>query len=323
MSRTGCRRFSPSPTATRCCATATSSKPAGWPTSTGATSCARSSGANCTPAPTSPPAPPPPPPPPARGMVGPDRPTSRPRPRGRSAPALLSVQGLARAGEFDDISLQVAPGEVLGIYGLMGSGRSEFLHCVYGITAPDSGSVRLKGRILPAGRPHQAIRRGLALVTEDRKATGLVLTASVADNVSLAALPALTRAGVVRRGRERALVARMVERLRIKLATPRMAVSGLSGGNQQKVVLARCLATDPLCLLCDEPTRGIDEGAKREVYALIGQFTAQGGAAIVVSSEAPELLTLSDRIAIFNKGRLAQVVAVADATQEQLLHLAS
>ncbi|MCW5229855.1 sugar ABC transporter ATP-binding protein [Verminephrobacter eiseniae] len=258
-----------------------------------------------------------------RQIVGRELHASAHQPTGRSAPALLSVQGLGRAGEFDDISLQVAPGEVLGIYGLMGSGRSEFLHCVYGITAPDSGSVRLEGRILPAGRPHQAIRRGLALVTEDRKATGLVLTASVADNVSLAALPALTRAGVVRRGRERALVARMVERLRIKLATPRMAVSGLSGGNQQKVVLARCLATDPLCLLCDEPTRGIDEGAKREVYALIGQFTAQGGAAIVVSSEAPELLTLSDRIAIFNKGRLAQVVAVADATQEQLLHLAS
>src|SRR6218665_160720 len=287
MSRTGCRRFSPSPTATRCCATATSSKPAGWPTSTGATSCARSSGASCTPARTS------------------QRAAARPRRAPPPAPG-------APAG-----------GSPAVFWGVMGSGRSEFLHCVYGIPAPDSGSVRLKGRILPAGRPHQAIRRGLALVTEDRKATGLVLTASVADNVSLAALPALTRAGVVRRGRERALVARMVERLRIKLATPRMAVSGLSGGNQQKVVLARCLATDPLCLLCDEPTRGIDEGAKREVYALIGQFTAQGGAAIVVSSEAPELLTLSDRIAVFNKGRLAQVVAVADATQEQLLHLAS
>src|SRR6218665_2262792 len=158
MSRTGCRRFSPSPTATRCCATATSSKPAGWPTSTGATSCARSSGANCTPARTS-----------QRAAA------RRPLPsvQGPGPPGgweVLWVQGLGRAGEFDDISLQVAPGEVLGIYGLMGSGRSEFLHCVYGITAPDSGSVRLEGRILPAGRPHQAIRRGLALVTEDRKA---------------------------------------------------------------------------------------------------------------------------------------------------------
>ncbi|MCW8164116.1 sugar ABC transporter ATP-binding protein [Verminephrobacter aporrectodeae subsp. tuberculatae] len=243
--------------------------------------------------------------------------------RARTAPALLSVQGLGRAGEFDAISLQVAPGEVLGIYGLMGSGRSEFLHCVYGITAPDSGSVRLGGQLLPVGQPHQAIRQGLALVTEDRKATGLVLTSSVADNVSLAALPALTRAGVVQRSRERALVASMVERLRIRLATPRMAVSGLSGGNQQKVVLARCLATRPVCLLCDEPTRGIDEGAKREVYALLEAFTAQGGAVIVVSSEAPELLALSDRIAIFRKGRLAQTVAIADATQEELLHLAS
>src|SRR6218665_1364628 len=272
MSRTGCRRFSPSPTATRCCAAGTSSKPAGWPTSTGATSCARSSGANCTPARTS------------------QRAAARRRcslSRAWAAPASLTTSVCrsrpAKCSAFTGLWVRVAAS-----------------FCTASTASPRPTAVRFgsrAGSCLPAGRP-----------TAYAAAWGW---------------GPRTGAGVVRRGRERALVARMVERLRIKLATPRMAVSGLSGGNQQKVVLARCLATDPLCLLCDEPTRGIDEGAKREVYALIGQFTAQGGAAIVVSSEAPELLTLSDRIAIFNKGRLAQVVAVADATQEQLLHLAS
>lgn len=238
-------------------------------------------------------------------------------------PALLEVEGLTRAGEFDAISLQVAPGEVLGIYGLMGSGRSEFLNCVYGLAAPERGLVRLRGKALAPGRPHLAIRSGLALVTEDRKASGLVLCASVADNISLAALPTLCSAGVVRRARERALVARMIARLGIRLASARMAVAGLSGGNQQKVVLARCLATAPVCLLCDEPTRGMDEGAKREVYALLAQFSAQGGAVLLVSSEAPELLELCDRIAVFRKGRIAQCLAAAGATQEELLHLAS
>ena len=247
---------------------------------------------------------------------------------GRSAPraprpALLSVQALGRSGEFDNISLDVAPGEVLGIYGLMGSGRSEWLNCVYGITRPDAGEVRLRGEIVPAGKPGVSIRKGISLVTEDRKDTGLVLTSSVAMNISLSALPTLARAGVIERGKERGLVQELVQRMRVKLATPEMAVAGLSGGNQQKVVLARCMATNPVCLLCDEPTRGIDEGAKREVYALIDAFTEKGGAVVLVSSEAPEVLEVSDRIAVFKKGRVAAVVDARSATQEELLHLAS
>lgn len=236
---------------------------------------------------------------------------------------LLSVQGLTRQGEFEDISLQVAPGEVLGIYGLMGSGRSEFLNCLYGLTRADCGQARLRGKDLPRGNPAASIRAGLALVTEDRKATGLVLGASVGFNASLSALPRLHRGGVVDRVAERSLVGRLLQRMRVKLASPAMPVSGLSGGNQQKVVLARCLATDPVCLLCDEPTRGIDEGAKREVNALVAGFAGQGHAVVLVSSEAPEILAVSDRIAIFRKGRLAQVIAGHGATQEELLHLAS
>lgn len=236
---------------------------------------------------------------------------------------LLSVQGLTRRGEFEDISLDVAPGEVLGIYGLMGSGRSEFLNCLYGLTRADQGQASLGGKPLPRGHPAASIKAGLALVTEDRKATGLVPCSSVGFNTSLSALPGLHCAGVVDGVAERLLVGGLLQRLRVKLASPAMPVSGLSGGNQQKVVLARCMATHPVCLLCDEPTRGIDEGAKREVYAFLASFAAQGHAVVVVSSEAPELLELSDRIAIFRKGRLARVLAGRGATQEELMHLAS
>jgi len=239
------------------------------------------------------------------------------------ADVLVSVKGLSRKGEFADINLDVAPGEVLGIYGLMGSGRSEFLNCLYGLTRPDTGEATLRGLPLPKGNPAASIKAGLSLVTEDRKASGLVLSSSVSFNTSLAALPALQRASVVDRAAERTLVGEMVQRMRIKLASTGMAVSGLSGGNQQKVVLARCMATQPVCLLCDEPTRGIDEGAKREVYAFLASFAEQGNAVIVVSSEAPEVLDVSDRIAIFRKGRVADVIDGHCATQEELLHLAS
>ena len=240
-----------------------------------------------------------------------------------STDKLLEVDALSRSGEFEDITLQVAPGEILGIYGLMGSGRSEFLNCIYGLTRPDAGTVRLRGEPVLDGQPGAAIRQGISLVTEDRKDTGLVLTSSVANNITLSALSRLSRVAVVDRAAERSLVQRMVERLRVKLATPTMAVAALSGGNQQKVVLARCMATEPCCLLCDEPTRGIDEGAKREVYSFLSDFAKQGGAVIVVSSEAPEVLDVSDRIAIFKKGRVATIIAGHGATQEELLHLAS
>ncbi len=236
---------------------------------------------------------------------------------------ILEVQALGRDQEFEDVSLSVAAGEIVGIYGLMGSGRSEFLNCIYGLTKPDTGRVALNGEHLAPGQPRQSIERGISLVTEDRKATGLVSTGSVAGNASLSALPTLSSGGVVQRAAERRLVDRLLAKMQIKTASPDLRVSSLSGGNQQKVVLARCLATDPVCLLCDEPTRGIDEGTKREVYALLNEFALAGGAVVVVSSEAPEVLDVSDRIAIFKKGRLTHMVPGHSATQEELLHLAS
>ena len=240
---------------------------------------------------------------------------------------VLKVQSLTRTGEFSNISLTVAAGEIVGIYGLMGSGRSEFLNCVYGITAPEHGAVLLRGRRVPAHSPRAALRMGLSLVTEDRKDTGLVRSASVASNISLSALPGLSTWSVVRRSAEKTLVETMVQRMHIKVSNTQNPVGTLSGGNQQKVVLARCMATEPVCLICDEPTRGIDEGSKREIYAFLTDFARQGGAVLLVSSEAPEILELSDRIGIFKKGGLTRVIeghtASHTATQEELLHLAS
>lgn len=237
--------------------------------------------------------------------------------------ALLEIKGLTRRGEFEDISLSVAPGEVVGIYGLMGSGRSEFINCVYGITVPDSGTVQLSGKALPRGNPGAAIRQGMSLVTEDRKDTGLVLSSSVANNITISALPKLSSLSVINGAAERSMVQDLIKRMQVRLASPAMAVSSLSGGNQQKVVLARCMSTKPICLLCDEPTRGIDEGAKREVYAFLAEFAAQGGAVIVISSEAPEILDVSDRIAIFKRGKLAAMIDGHQTNQEDLLHIAS
>lgn len=243
--------------------------------------------------------------------------------RENSSASLLDVRSLSRKAEFSDISISVAPGEIFGIYGLMGSGRSEFLNCVYGITKPDQGEVFLNGQSVPQASPRHAIRMGMTLITEDRKDTGLVLTASVAGNTSMSALPRLSTLSVVDRGAEKTLVEKMVKRMSIKVSNINHPVANLSGGNQQKVVLARCMATDPICLICDEPTRGIDEGAKREIYAFLTGFAKNGGAVLMVSSEAPEILEVSNRIAIFKKGKLTTVIQGDTATQEELLHLAS
>ncbi len=240
-----------------------------------------------------------------------------------TADTCLNVNHLSRDGEFQDISLQVRPGEILGIYGLMGSGRSEFLNCVYGLTLPDSGSVTLQGKPLPVGTPASTIAAGMSLVTEDRKDSGLVLNGSVMSNIALSAYKRLSSWSVINARKENELAQRMVKRLQIKTSSLDLPVESMSGGNQQKVVLAKCLSTQPICLLCDEPTRGIDEGAKQEIYHLLDEFVRGGGAAIVVSSEAPELLHLSDRIAVFKGGRLVTISSDTALSQEALLSLAS
>ncbi len=240
-----------------------------------------------------------------------------------SGPPLLEAVGLGRANQFRDVTLGVRRGEVFGIYGLMGSGRSEFLQALYGLPPAETGEVRLQGRPVSLRGPADALGHGLALVTEDRKATGLVMTGTVRENATLSSLGGLARGPFISRGREDVQVARMMDLFRIKARSPDAPVRSLSGGNQQKVVLARCLGTEPRILLCDEPTRGVDEGAKREVYAFLSRFVAEGRAVIMVSSELPEVLGMSDRIAVFQRGRLVAVLEGAEASQERLMQLAS
>lgn len=242
------------------------------------------------------------------------------RPAGK---VVLQTEKLSRDSEFNDISLAVHEGEVLGIYGLMGAGRSEFLNCIYGLTRPDSGQARLRDQAMPIGNPAATIKAGVSLVTEDRKDTGLVLSSSVRDNIALAAYKQLSNFSIIDKNRVQQLVTAMVARMSIKTSSTELPVSSMSGGNQQKVVLARCFSTNPIFMMYDEPTRGIDEGAKREVYKLLDDFVLNGGAALVVSSEAQEILDVSDRIAIFKSGQLVALIDGHISTQEELLHLAS
>ncbi|WP_285566298.1 sugar ABC transporter ATP-binding protein [Actinoallomurus iriomotensis] len=220
----------------------------------------------------------------------------------------LRVEGLslrAEAGRtaLHDIDLTVRAGEIVGLAGLMGAGRTEVLETLYGAHRPSAGRIELDGRPYRPRSPRYAIRRGLALVAEDRKAQSLVLGNTVAFNASLAALGRYTRLFVDRR-RERAAVAGQVRDLRVKTPGLNATVRNLSGGNQQKVVLAKCLLTEPALLLMDEPTRGIDVGAKAEIHALMSRLAANGTALLVVSSELPELIAMCDRILVLCEGRL-------------------
>ncbi|MBB3917147.1 MULTISPECIES: sugar ABC transporter ATP-binding protein [Rhizobium] len=239
------------------------------------------------------------------------------------APILLSVSNLARGSHFRDISLEVASGEVVGIYGLLGSGRTEFLETIFGLHSPTGGEVVFNGGRVKPGSPKEAIQRGMAMVTEDRKDSGLVLSASIAHNITLSSLALMAVSGFIRGDKERSAVKDMIASQRIKSASPDVAVETLSGGNQQKVVLARCLLTNPKLLICDEPTRGIDEGSKQEIYAFLRDFAAKGNGVLVVSSEAPEIMQLSDRIAIFKQGQLVNIIDGAEASQQTLMDLAS
>ncbi|MQA76907.1 MAG: ATP-binding cassette domain-containing protein [Streptosporangiales bacterium] len=252
------------------------------------------------------------------------------RRRGDGGPRLrvehLSVDGDARVGRMPvrDVSLHVGAGEIVGIAGLMGAGRSEVLEAVYGAhpSGAVSGTMEIGGRPYRPTSPRRAIARGLALVAEDRKSQSLVLRATVRFNASLAALSSFSFGPFVNGRRERAGVDDMVTGLRVKARSTTAEVNTLSGGNQQKVVLAKCLLTEPVLLLMDEPTRGIDVGAKAEIYGLMNRLAAQGAGILMVSSELPELLNMCDRILVLCEGRLTGEFTHAEATQEKLLDAA-
>jgi ABC-type sugar transport system ATPase subunit len=231
---------------------------------------------------------------------------------------VLAVDGLARAGAYRDIHFEVRRGEVLGLAGLMGAGRSEVVSGIFGLEPADRGEIRVHGRPVTIRRPADAIRLGIGMVTEDRKSHGIVPELPVAQNVTLTALREACLGPLISPRREKALASGAVDRFGIKCA-PRQKIAQLSGGNQQKAVIARTMLAAPEIVILDEPTRGIDVGAKAEVYQIIRRLTAGGTTVILVSSEMPELLSLSDRILVMREGEITARLDPRSTTQEEIL----
>jgi galactofuranose transport system ATP-binding protein len=232
---------------------------------------------------------------------------------------VLEATGLARRHVLDGVSLTVRPGEIVGLGGLLGAGRSETARAIAGAMPVDSGTVTVAGRRIRTGSVPAAIAAGVVMLPEDRKSDGIVPGLSVRDNIALAALPALSRAGIVSRRKQDEVVDRFVSRLRIKASSPDQKVGELSGGNQQKVLLARLLARNPKLLLLDEPTRGIDVGAKAEVQGLIDELAAEGLGVVLISSEFDEVVEGSDSVVVLRDGRAVAVLRGDQVTEEALL----
>ncbi|MDQ1308722.1 MAG: rhamnose transport system ATP-binding protein [Actinomycetota bacterium] len=254
-----------------------------------------------------------------RQMVGRELTDLFPKVATEAGDVVLSVRGLTSHGVFEDVSFQVRSGEIVAFSGLVGSGRSEVVRAVFGIDGYDAGEVEVDGRRLPPGDPREAMRRGVALVPEDRRQQGLFMPASIARNTAMAVLGRLSRHGLLRAARETALAAEWAERLRLLHGGLDQPVERLSGGNQQKVVLAKWLATEPRLLVIDEPTRGIDVSTKAEVHRLLSEQAARGLAVLMISSELPEVLGMADRVLVMREGRLIATLTGQEATQERVM----
>jgi rhamnose transport system ATP-binding protein len=237
--------------------------------------------------------------------------------------ARLKLVGLQPQGAPEPIDLEVKAGEIVGIAGLLGSGRSELLRALFGADPVEGGHIEIDGTKVPPGSPRKAVQAGLGLLTEDRKQLGLLLELSIRENASLAHLDEISRFGVVDKKRERNLVDHYLGGLKLRAGSWEQPVSSLSGGNQQKVLLARWLATHAKVLLFDEPTKGVDVGAKSEIYKVIGDLAAEGLGVIVVSSYLPEVLGLADRVVVMREGGVAGELPAAGTTEEDVLRLAS
>ena len=235
----------------------------------------------------------------------------------------LDVSRLTREGVFTDVSFQVRSGEIVGLAGLVGAGRSEVARAVFGIDRFDAGQVAVSGRRLKPGSPSLAMAAGLALVPEDRRAQGLIMQMSVERNIGLADLPAHHPAGLVSRRAERDRAVDWAAKLQVKYARLSDLVGTLSGGNQQKVVLAKWLATGPRVLIVDEPTRGIDVGTKAEVHRLLSQLAADGVAVLMISSDLPEILGMADRVLVMREGRISAEISREGATEQTVMAAAT
>ena len=256
-------------------------------------------------------------------MVGRDIEALFPKTVAEIGDTVLKVDGLSRAGVFRDISFEVRAGEIVALAGLVGAGRTEVARAVFGIDPYDAGEISFKGSKLKPRDPQAAITAGMGFVPEDRRKQGLVMNLSVARNVTLTLRNKLATAGLINGAAERRAAQEWSKRLQVKAGSQEHAVSTLSGGNQQKVVLAKWLATDPRFLIIDEPTRGIDVGTKSEVHRLISDLAGRGIAILMISSELPEVLGMADRVLVMREGRVTAELDRAGANPESVMHAAT
>jgi ABC-type sugar transport system ATPase subunit len=246
-----------------------------------------------------------------------------PRSASKIGNVLLDVRGLTRVGAFRDITFSVRAGEIVGLAGLVGAGRTEVARVLFGIDRADTGEVLLDGKRVRFKTPSEALHAGVAYVPEDRHLDGLVAGFSIAENVSLPIISRLFPHLFIRGSRESNLAAGYAERLRIRSTGVGELIEALSGGNQQKVVIAKWLATEPRVLILDEPTRGVDIGAKVEVHRIISDLAASGLGIVLISSELPEVLAMSDRIIVLHEGRISAEIPRAEASEERVMFAAT
>lgn len=256
-------------------------------------------------------------------MVGRDLEDWFPERKAKPGEIIFEVRNFARSKVFENICFSVRSGEILGIAGLMGSGRTEIMRAIFGIDAYDQGEIWIEGKKVWIRHPSDAVNKGIAFVTENRKDEGLLLDFSIKENMSLANLKSFAPHGLMKTKDEENFVQLMVDRLKVKTPSSEELAGNLSGGNQQKVVIAKWIGTLPKILILDEPTRGIDVGAKREIYNLMNELTEKGMAIVMISSELPEILGMSDRILVVHEGRFAGELDKAEATQEKIMFLAT
>lgn len=243
-----------------------------------------------------------------------------PRERGE---LVLEARGLSLAGAFEDVNLQLHAGEIVGLAGLVGAGRTEVARCIYGADKADAGTVEVNGRKLNLRSASAGIDAGIALVPEERKLQAIIPMLSIRENTTLTLLKQVSKWGVMQRGYEKKMVSRYIKELDVRTPSAETPIQSLSGGNQQKVIIARCLASNPKVLILDEPTKGIDIGAKAEIHRLIEQLARRGVAVLVISSELLELLELSDRVMVMRAGRVVAELDKAQATKENVIAYAA
>lgn len=238
------------------------------------------------------------------------------------ADTMLEVKNFSVTGQFEDISFRVRKGEIFGIAGLVGAGRTELMHAIFGLRKKDKGEIIFDEKKLDIHNPKDAIKHGIAYVTEDRKDEGLVLEMSVGQNITLPSMKEMSQGLFINSGKENRTIKHQIEQLRIKLNSSRQLVKSLSGGNQQKVVLAKWLIREPRLLILDEPTRGIDVGAKAEIYKIMCEFVSKGNAIIMISSEMPEVMGMADRVLVLSNGKAGGELERTEFGQERIMEMA-